>query len=64
MRAEKPLLLFLDGGWDNLIVYVGGILDLGGNSLRIAGDTNMIPCMLLGLCSIAAPLLSRHQQKG
>ncbi|XP_050951555.1 5-hydroxytryptamine receptor 3A [Labeo rohita] len=36
MRAEKPLLLFLDGGWDNLIVYVGGILDLGGNSLRIA----------------------------
>ncbi len=30
MRAEKPVLLFLEGGWDNLIVYVGAILDLGG----------------------------------
>ncbi len=39
MRAEKPLQLFLEGGWDNLIVYVGAILDLGGNSLRIVTDT-------------------------
>lgn len=29
MRAEKPVLLFLEGGWDNLIVHVGGVLYLG-----------------------------------
>lgn len=29
MRAEKPLQLYLDGGWDTLIIHVGGILDLG-----------------------------------
>ncbi|RXN13591.1 5-hydroxytryptamine receptor 3A-like protein [Labeo rohita] len=51
MRAEKPLLLFLDGGWDNLIVYVGGILDLGGNSLRIA-DVFFSLCLALMVASL------------
>lgn len=33
LLTEKPVQLFLEGGWDNLIVYVGGILERG-NSLR------------------------------
>uniref|UniRef100_A0A673GUS1 Neurotransmitter-gated ion-channel ligand-binding domain-containing protein n=1 Tax=Sinocyclocheilus rhinocerous TaxID=307959 RepID=A0A673GUS1_9TELE len=45
MRAEKPVQLFLEGGWDNLIVYVGGIFNLGGNSLRISTYTTMIWCI-------------------
>lgn len=56
MRAEKPVQPFQEEGWDTLIVYVGGILDLEGNSLRFTTDTAMIRCMLLGLCSTAAPL--------
>lgn len=56
LLAEKPVQLFLEGGWDNLIVYVGGILERG-NSLRKNHN------MLLWLFSIAPPLWSRHQQK-
>ncbi|XP_052394168.1 5-hydroxytryptamine receptor 3A-like [Carassius gibelio] len=45
MRAEKSSQPSLEEEWDSLIVYVGGILDLEGNSLRFATDTAMIWCM-------------------
>ncbi|XP_073793711.1 5-hydroxytryptamine receptor 3A isoform X2 [Danio rerio] len=41
MLAEKPVYSFLEGAWDNLIVHVGGILNIEGN----------LECVLAAACS-------------
>jgi len=40
LLTEKPVLLYLEGGWDNLIVHVGDILERG-NSLRKSHNSDL-----------------------